>query len=153
MGKNAGPGKSAEHFLQYIEGGFEMTLRILDTNEVERLRVAINNDPEFKIIGRYMTVNIVMEFGNDKRLFKVREGDLKEIVPALSMIDPIDIYIRGREEFWEKFLLPVPPPRFQSMRAATNAGNCEISGNSELYSAYFPAINRMVNMMRELQNN
>jgi hypothetical protein len=33
------------------------------------------------------------------------------------------------------------------------SGNCEIAGNCELYNAYFPAINRMINLMRELQND
>jgi hypothetical protein len=62
-----------------------MAIRILNPNRVEYLRVSINNDPEFKIIGRYMTSDIVMEFGADKRLFKVREGDLKEISLVLPM--------------------------------------------------------------------
>jgi len=130
-----------------------MAISILSGNEVERLRVGINNDPEFKIIGRYMTLNLAIEVGSDKRLFKVLEGELKEIGPIHRMVDSVDVYIKGSEEFWEKLLLPIPPPRFQNIHAGLRAENCEISGNSELYSAYFPAINRIIDVMRELQNN
>lgn len=129
-----------------------MGIRILNASEVDHFRVGINNDPEFKIIGRYMSMNMVMEIGADKLFFNVREGELKEIRSVLPMIDSIDVYIKGRTEFWEKLLLRVPPPRFQNLKAGMRAKNCEISGNAELYSAYFPAINRIIDVMRELQN-
>ena len=129
-----------------------MAIRILNAGEAERLRKAVNNDPEFKLVGRYMNVSIVIEFGAEKRLFRVRDGDLHEISRVVPLIDPVDICIRGKEEFWNKLLSPVPPARFQNLRAGAHAGNCEISGNGELYHAYFPAIQRMVNIMREMQN-
>ena len=130
-----------------------MSIRLMDANEAERFRVGINNDAEFKLVGRDMTVNMVIEVGGDQRLFKVREGEVRAIGRMVPMTDPVDLYIKGAYEFWNNLLSPVPPPRFQNLYAAMHAGNCEIAGNSELYNAYFPAINRMINVMRELQNN
>jgi hypothetical protein len=122
---------------------------IPDGNGWERLRTGINGDPEFRIIGRYMTVNLVMQIGADKRLFRIREGLLDKIVPVLPMVDPVDICVKGSESFWEKLLSPVPPPGFQNLKAGMRAANCEIYGNSELYAAYFPAITRIIGVMRE----
>ncbi len=127
-----------------------MAIRIL--SEAEHMRTCINNDPELKLIGRHVSMNMAMEIGADKLLFHVREGEIKEIRPVLPMIDSIDIYLKAEKEDWEKLLAPVPPPRFQNLKAAMRAKNCEISGNVELYSAYFPAINRIIDVMRELQN-
>jgi hypothetical protein len=129
-----------------------MTIHILSGSELEHLRKSINNDPEFKIVGRYVTVNIVMIIGADKWLFNVHKGEIKEIRPVLPMIDTVHFFIKGSEEFWEKLLLPLPPPRFQNLKAGMRAGNCEIYGDMELYSAYFSAINRITAVMRELQN-
>ena len=130
-----------------------MSVRLLDSNEAERFRIGANNDPEFKLLGRDMTLNLVIEIGSDRRLFKVREGEVRAIGRIVPMADSVDLYIKGGDEFWRNLLSPVPPPRFQNLYAATHSGNCEIAGNSELYNAYFPAINRMIDVMRELQNS
>lgn len=130
-----------------------MSVRLLDANEAERFRIGLNNDPEFKLLGKDMSLNLVIEVGSDRRLFKVRDGEVSSIGRAVPMADPVDVYIKGGDEFWSKLLSPVPPPRFQNLHAATHAGNCEIAGNSEMYNAYFPAINRMIDVMRELPGN
>ena len=81
-----------------------MGIRILNASEVDHFRVGINNDPEFKIIGRYMSMNLVMEIEAHKLLFSVRDGEIKEIRPVLPMIDSVDVYIKGRTKFWEEVM-------------------------------------------------
>jgi hypothetical protein len=130
-----------------------MTIRLLDANEAERLRVRVNSDPEFKLVARDMTVNLAIAVGSESRLVKVHDGQLHTIGRFVPLTEPVDIYIKGGSEFWQRMLLPVPPPRFQNLYAAVRAGNCEITGNGELYSAYFAAINRMIDVMRELENS
>ena len=130
-----------------------MAIRLLDGHEAERFRSRMNDDPEFKLVARDMTVNVAIEVGSEARLVKVRDGELRAIGRFVPLTEPVDIYIKGAGEFWEKLLSPVPPPRFQNLFAAVRAGNCEVIGNSELYSAYFAALTRMIDVMRELQNN
>lgn len=130
-----------------------MEIRILDGNETTRFRKYLNDDPEFKLAARYMTVNLVMDFGGIKRLLKVREGDLAEIGHATILGDPVDIYIRGTKEFWGKLLQPIPPAGFQNIMAGFHARQSEIAGNYELYNAYAWAINRIIGVMREFQNS
>lgn len=130
-----------------------MAIRLLDGREAERFRSRLNEDPEFKLVSRDMTVNLALEIGGDSRLVKLRDGDLRAIGRFVPLTEPVDICIRGTSEFWEQLLLPVPPPRFQNLYAAVRAGTCEVVGHSELYWAYFAALTRMLDVMRELQNN
>ncbi|MDO8669824.1 MAG: hypothetical protein Q7O66_00125 [Dehalococcoidia bacterium] len=130
-----------------------MGILVLDRDEAERLRSSINGDPEFRLAARYMTMNLAMDFGGYKRLFKVREGELEEIGPATIMGDPVDVYIRGTTEFWEKLLQPVPPAGFQNVMAGLKSRSSEVIGNFELYHAYAWAINRLIGVMRDRQNS
>lgn len=129
-----------------------MEIQVLDRDGAERLRSCLNGDPEFRLAARYVTVNLALDFGGHKRLFKVREGELKEIGLATILADPVDVYIRGTGEFWEKLLQPIPPAGFQNIMAGLRTRHSEITGNFELFHAYAWAINRMIGVMRELQN-
>jgi hypothetical protein len=129
-----------------------MSIRLLDGHEAERFRRRMNDDPEFKLVARDMTVTLAIEVGSDARLVKVRDGELGAIRRFVPLTEPVDIHIKGAGEFWEKLLSPVPPPRFQNLYAAVRAGTCEVTGDGELYSAYFAALTRMIDVMRELQN-
>ena len=100
-----------------------------------------------------MTLNLAIEADGETRLIKFRDGALRTIVRFVPLTEPVDITIRGNGEFWRMLLSPVPPPRFQNLYAAVRAGTCEVSGNGELYAAYFAAITRMIDVMRELENS
>lgn len=130
-----------------------MPIPLIDADEAEQIRLGINNDPEFMLVGLDMKLNLVFGVGGDRQIFKVREGEVKTILNIVPPADPLDVNIKGSDEFWRNLLLPLPPPGFQNLYAAIRAGNCKISGNDELYNAYFPAINRMIDVIRELRNN
>jgi len=130
-----------------------MAIRLLDTDGAEQLRVRMNSDPEFGLVSRDMTLNLAIEVDGEARLIKIRDGALKTIGRFVPLTEPVDITIRGPSEFWRKLLSPVPPPRFQNLYAAVRAGTCEVIGNSELYTAYFAAITRMIDVTRELENS
>lgn len=86
-------------------------------------------------------------------MIRLHDGEMRTIDRFVPLTEPIDITIRGDSEFWQKLLSPVPPPRFQNLYAAVRAGTCEVTGNGELYAAYFAAITRMIDVMRELENS
>ena len=44
-----------------------MSIRLLDASEAQRYRIGMNNDPEFKLLGRDMTLNLVIEVGKRSR--------------------------------------------------------------------------------------
>jgi hypothetical protein len=129
-----------------------MTIGLLDAGAAEQWRGRVNDDTEFRLIARDMTLNLAIEVGGESRLVKIRDGTLSAIRAFIPLTEPVDIIIKGGGEFWRKLLSPVPPPGFQNLYAAVRAGNCEVVGNAELYAAYFAAITRMIDVMRELES-
>jgi len=123
----------------------------MDADKAKRYCSTLNNDPEFRLLARDITLNLAIEVGSDRRLLRFRDGELKAIGPMVPMADPVDVYIKGGSDFWNKLLSQVPPPRYHNLHSAAHAGTCEIAGNVELYNAYYPALNRMIDVMRNMQ--
>lgn len=129
-----------------------MAIHLLDAQGAEKLRLAMNRDPEFKLVSRDMALNLAIEIGGERRLLKIRDGAWQSISPFVPLSEPIDVTIRGDSAFWQKLLSPVPPPQFHNLYAGVRFAHCTVSGNSELYFAYYAAITRMVEVMREVEN-
>lgn len=130
-----------------------MSIYLLDAGAAERFRGRINSDPAFRLVARDMTLIVAIEIGGDARRLRFREGALSSIGHFVPLTEPLDVTIKGSIEFWRKLLLPVPPPRFQNLYAGVRAGTCEVIGNAELYSAYYAALTRMIDVLRELENS
>ena len=129
-----------------------MAMHLLDAQGAEKLRLAMNCDPEFKLVSRDMTLNLAIEIGGERRLLKIRDGLWQSIGAFVPLSEPIDVTITGDSPFWQKLLSPVPPPQFHNLYAGVRFGHCKVSGNSELYFAYYAAITRLVEVMREVEN-
>jgi hypothetical protein len=63
-----------------------------------------------------------------------------------------DLTIAAPEALWSQILAPVPPPFLNDIMPARAFG-LELAGNYEMFFQYFPAIRRMVDIMREEANN
>ena len=129
-----------------------MAIRLLDAKGAEHLRLRMNRDPEFKLLSRDMTLNLALEIGGERRLLKFRDGEMRSIGPFVPLAEPIDVTITGADEFWQQLLSPLPPPGFQNLYAGVRFAKCKVTGNSELYFAYYAAITRMVEVMRDAEN-
>ena len=129
-----------------------MAIRLLDVDEAETLRLLINADGEFRLVSRDIHLNLVLQVGGQSRLFRFADGELKAIRPFVPLTETVDVYIKGNDDFWEKLLAHKPPPRFQNLYAGVRFKTCEVTGDSELYFAYFAALTRMVELMRDHEN-
>jgi hypothetical protein len=56
-----------------------MTVVFLDSNKVEGLRNAINNDTEFKLAARFMSEDVLLEVDDSRCIVKVHDGVITEI--------------------------------------------------------------------------
>lgn len=130
-----------------------MTVGVFDAGTAERLRDRINEDGAFRQVSRDMTLNMAIETDGTTRLIMFRDGTLTSIKPFVAVTEPVDLTIRGDTTFWRNLLSPVPPPRFQNLYAGVRAETCEVSGNAELYWAYFAALTRLFDVMRDVENN
>jgi hypothetical protein len=129
-----------------------MAIHFLDPRETDHIRQRINEDPEFKIAARFMNEDILLEAGDKKSIFKVREGVLSEIKLDPSPVDKWSYYIRGPEDGWHKLLQPYPPPFYQSFFSAAMRNDFQFGGNVEAMFAYYWATQRMIAILRLLQN-
>ena len=129
-----------------------MSIRLLDAGGAEALRGLVNGDAEFRLVSRDMNLNVSLEVGGEKRLFSFRDGRLHSIGKYVALAETIHVYIRGGADFWQKLLSAMPPPNFQNLYAGVRFKTCEVLGDSELYFAYFAALTRLVELMRDHQN-
>ena len=130
-----------------------MSVRFLDLKEVERFREGINNDSEFKLAAKFMTKDVLLEVGDSQCIVKVRDGLITEIKLAPTFMDAWNFAIKAPVESWEKFLRPVPPPFYTSLFAGMIRGTMQVIGDLEAAFAHFWAMNRMLNLMRDMQNS
>jgi hypothetical protein len=130
-----------------------MSPGVFDAGTAERLRERINRDGAFRQVSEDMTLNVALETDGAARLVTFRGGSLTAIKPFVPITEPVDVTIRGDTTFWRNLLSPVPPPRFQNLYAGVRAGTCQVTGNAELYWAYFAALTRLFDVMRDVENN
>jgi len=129
-----------------------MAVIFLDSNKVEQLRNTLNNDAEFKLAARLMSEDVLLEVGDSSCIVRVREGVVTEIKLAPGSDDHWSFSIKATAESWDKLLQPSPPPFFTGLNAGMIRGNLQIMGNLEVAFAYYWAMNRMLDIMRQLQN-
>ncbi len=129
-----------------------MGIRFMDPRKVKNVRERINSDPEFHLAARFMSQNILIRAGDRQCIFKIRDGVLTEIVLSPSPMEPWDFFIQAPQKSWEIFLQPLPPPFYHSLFGASIREDFQFGGNIEAMFAHYWATQRMLAVMRELQN-
>jgi hypothetical protein len=130
-----------------------MSQGVFDAGTAERLRERINQDGAFRQVSTDMTLTMVLETDGAARLVTFRDGTLTSIKLFVMVSEPVDLTIRGDTTFWHNLLSAVPPPRYQNLYAGVRAETCQVTGNAELYWAYFAALTRLFDVMRDVENN
>jgi hypothetical protein len=120
--------------------------------DVQAFQEAVNRDGEFQIAGRFLDGTLKLQFGDESLLMRFRDGKLTGIGdPAL--FDSADITIRGPVASWREFLRPLPRPFFHDMFAAIVRKEFDWTGDSETFFAYYAALRRMFQIMRDHAKN
>jgi hypothetical protein len=128
-----------------------MGIIFLNPAKVERIRDAINRDPEFKLNARLLSKNVHLGVGDSECILKICDGVITEIKLA-PYWESWSFSIKGSMEAWEKMFQPVPPPFYDNLWTATQRDNLKLEGDMESAFAYLGALNRMFEIMRQLQN-
>ena len=129
-----------------------MAIRFMDPKETEGIRSYVNSDPEFRLAAMRMMTNVLLQVGDSRCVVKVREGVVSEIMANPVFAEACSFYVKGSEDAWAKFLLPVPPPFYNGVFSAMIRQNFEVGGNlEEAFSDFWP-LTRMFDLFREVQN-
>jgi hypothetical protein len=127
-------------------------MRVLNRNETGYVQERINNDAEFRIAARFMSQDILIGCGEAQCIIKARDGRVREIAFDPSPIDKWDFFIRAPEKGWNLFLKPIPPAFYQGFFTAAMREDFEFGGDVEALFAYYWAVQRMLALFRELEN-
>jgi hypothetical protein len=133
-------------------GGNIVKIRFLNPKEIDYVRERMNSDPEFRLAARHMTEEILFGVGDSQCIVKVCDGVVKEIALNPMPVDKWDYFIKGPEKSWEKLLQPFPPPFYQGFFTAAMREDFEFGGDVEALFAHYWATQRMIAVMRQLQN-
>ncbi len=129
-----------------------MTICFLEPRELKLIRGKVNDDPEFQLAARYMTRNILISAGESQCIFKICDGQVSEVVLNPSPMEPWDFFIKAPEKSWEIFLKPLPPPFYHSLFGASIREDFRFGGNIEAMFAHYWALQRLLTLLRKLQN-
>ena len=135
-----------------------MGFDVLAPSNAERLRAAINSDPEFRLASRHVSLKLCLGIGldwnNKQILAQIFDGQIVRLEHVVDFTQlEQHVAVNATEEFWAKFLSPVPPHPFQSVFAGMTIGQATVSGCMQRYMACYWAIARLMDLMRIVQND
>lgn len=111
------------------------------------LPAAANDDGEFAIAARMWDADVILVSGADAVRLTVRGGVITEVAAA-SADTTAPVRVVGPPEGWEKLLRPVPPPFYQDLFGAAAHHGFTIEGAIEDVYPYYPALRRLVEILR-----
>ncbi|MCY4212476.1 MAG: hypothetical protein OXF68_02500 [Gammaproteobacteria bacterium] len=117
----------------------------------ERLKEIANADGEFRLQARFWNATLKIANGPDATRIALRDGEITAVEPWFGGIGS-DLAISAPPAQWDALLAPVPKPFYQDLHAATVHHGFTAAGNRTHYCAYYPAVRRLIELMRELNN-
>lgn len=121
----------------------------------DALPAAANGDPEFRIAARFWNSTLRLEMGETALLIRIDKGEMTEVisgVQAFALLSPSNIVISAPADEWRKFLERIPKPFYTDLFGATTHHGFKVGGDMESFYAYYPAVRRLFDIMRSLEN-
>src|SRR3990172_921252 len=113
--------------------------------DVDRIREAANADSELRLAARLWTANIRLDAGPQVHLLAVHNGEMEEAAEDAAF--SYDVRIAAPMESWDELLAPVPRAFYQDVYGASLRHDFTLEGEAD---AYYPALRRLVEIMREV---
>ena len=119
--------------------------------DTQRLVAAANADGEFALQARLWNARISIASDADTFSLTVVHGrvsDAAEVNPTTAA----QVRISGPRAGWDEMLRPIPKPFYHDLRAAVAHHGFAIDGELMHTAAYYPAIRRLIELLREVRN-
>ncbi len=120
----------------------------LDWGEVRR---RANADGEFRLHARFWSSRIRLDIGDARHKLTISAGEIADIEPWFGAV-AANLSIAAPEADWSALLEAVPRPFYQDLYPATLHHGFDVTGDTVHYCAYYPAIRRLIEIMREVNN-
>jgi hypothetical protein len=129
----------------------------MDATLVEHLGATANADAEFCLAARFWNAVLRFDMGDSGSfVLQVRDGRVvgSELLDdGAPRGDASTIAITAPAEDWGRLLSPLPPPFFHDLWAATKHHGFEVSGDLEGFRQYYPALGRLIDVLRVIVND
>ena len=113
------------------------------------LKSTLEQDPEFRYAIRHWTASLRLSVGGTHHAIRFEDGAVAALEPC-EADTPSDVFLAGPEEEWRELLREVPRPFYQDPFFASVHHGIEINRDQLDYAAYYPALRRLVGVLREL---
>ncbi len=115
------------------------------------LKSNLEQDPEFRYTIRHWTASLRLSVGDAHHAIRFEDGAVAALEPC-EADTPSDVFLAGPEEEWRELLREVPRPFYQDPFFASVHHGIEMNHDQLEYAAYYPALRRLVQVMREVSN-
>jgi hypothetical protein len=96
---------------------------------IEKLPDLVNGDAALVRRGRTLTVDVLIEVGATPYYLSIAAGRIARIERGPLLTRSWSFAIRGSEQAWRQFWLPMPPPHFHDLFALAKRGEFRIEGD------------------------
>ena len=117
----------------------------------QTIQARANSDGEFLLGARYWNTRIKIAVGSDHSMLSIADG-LVDSVSACEESTDSDLGISAPDSEWAEMLARVPKPFYQDLYAARFHHDFYYEGDFTNFCAYYPAIRRLIEIMREVYN-
>jgi len=107
-----------------------------------------NADDEFRIAARLWNAHVRLDLGANSVRLSIEAGTIRSAEPC-EPDAACDACISGETDHWERLLAAAPPPLWQDLFGAAARGDFAIGGDVEAFFAYYPAMRRLLDLVRE----
>jgi len=116
----------------------------------ERLKDSANADGEFRLHARFWTCARRSTYAPNSTRIGGRDAAFRSIEPGVANLAG-ELSVSASAAEWEALLAPVPQPFYQDLYAATVHHGFTATGNRTHFCAYYPALRRLVELMRDVK--
>lgn len=129
-----------------------MTVVFLEPARFDALTQRINADPEFRLTARAMHHDVHLRADDLGSTFHIEQGQITSAKLA-PFLESFDFMISGSGDAWTKMLRKLPPPHYHHLYAAMFRQNLHFDGNLEAAFSSLDVLSRMIELMRDEQND
>lgn len=115
------------------------------------LKNCANEDTEFRLHARLWNATLRIGIGRLNMRLDIHDGQVANAAPWMGGMAS-HLAIQAEESEWEQLLAATPQPFYQDLYPATIHHGFTVVGDHANYCAYYPAVRRLIEIMREMRN-
>ena len=125
-----------------------------DAAWMQRWQSLVNDDSVTKIIGKHLTMDVLLAFGDTAYVVSFLNGNIRHIDGDIGPESTYEFALRGPAATWAKFVQPIPPPMYNDIWAMAHPlhGRLQIEGDVKVMWQNLRAFTWTLDFMREVNN-